>query len=227
MKTIERTSFAVRNLPARLGRGWKAELARLLRLPIIDTELTAVKLDATRLAELAWEQGRTDVLDLLAAQMKARSAKSRNSIAAELHRIVRKSPELCDALTDFGVLGRRSVTTAGAAYLVDSLQNLTEPENLNYHDSGTGSTAENVADTTLETKVETGRTTGTQSEPSSTSYKSTGTIAYTAGRTLREHGLFSASSAGTLLDRTVFAAVGVSNGDSVQYGYTFTINTGG
>lgn len=222
MKTLnERTRFMVRNIPHRLGLGWRAELARLLRLPIIDTELRAIKMRRQTLVALAHEHGRRDILRMLARQDAGEVTPQ--AVFERAYAI----PELRPAFVDFGVLGRRSVTTAGAGYLVDALQNVTEAENFNYHDSGTGSTAENVADTTLETKVETGRTTGTQSEPAGTQYRTTGTIAYTATRTLREHGIFSASSSGTLLDRTVFAAIGVDNGDSVQYAYTFTVNTGG
>jgi len=41
-----------------------------------------------------------------------------------------------------------------------------------------------------------------------------------------EHGLFNASSAGTLMDRTVFSAINVVNGDSIQFTYELTATAG-
>jgi hypothetical protein len=130
-------------------------------------------------------------------------------------------------IEDLGVLSRRVVTTAGVGFLVDAFQNLTEIENINYHDSGTGTTAEAVGDTGMETKVETGRATGTQSEPAANQYRSVATITYTGTHAVTEHGIFSASAAGTLWDRSVFSAVNVVNNDSIQFTYTLTVNSGG
>jgi hypothetical protein len=127
---------------------------------------------------------------------------------------------------DYGVVSRRLVTNAGVAFLVDAFQNLVEIENMNFHGSGTGSVAENVADTTLGTEVAS-RATGTQSEPASNQYRTVGTIAYSGTFAITEHGIFSASSAGTLWDRSVFSAINVVSGDSIQFTYTLTVNSGG
>lgn len=128
---------------------------------------------------------------------------------------------------DLGVLGRRVVTDIGAAYVVDAFQNLVELEAVNYHQSGTNTTAENASDTDLGTATGS-RGTGTQSEPSSTTYRSTATIAYTSTLAITEHGIFWASSgASTLFDRTVFSAINVINGDSITFQYTLTVNSGG
>lgn len=57
-----------------------------------------------------------------------------------------------------------------------------------------------------------------------------GTISPDSGGTLAitEHGLFSAASAGTLWDRTVFAAVNlVAGSDSLQVTHTTTFPSGG
>lgn len=129
---------------------------------------------------------------------------------------------------NFGVLGYRVVTTAYVNLLVDELQSSQAAHStFLYHDSGTGTTAEASGDTALVTKVETGRATGTQTEGASANiYRSVGTISYTATRAVTEHGLFSASSAGTLMDRTVFTAVNVVNGDSIQFTYELTATAG-
>ena len=129
--------------------------------------------------------------------------------------------------TDLGVLSNKSITTAGAAFVVDGFQNLVELEAMNYHDSGTGAVAENVTDTALGAAAGPARVAGTQTEPTSTQYRTTATIAYTATLAITEHGIFSASSAGTLLDRSVFTAVNVVNGESIQFQYTLTVATGG
>jgi hypothetical protein len=127
---------------------------------------------------------------------------------------------------DKGIVGRRVVTTAGVNFIVDAFQNLTELENMKYHEMGTGSTAEATGDTALVTAVET-RTAGTQTEASANQYVSVATITATATRAIQEHGIFSASSAGTLLDRTVFTTINLASGDSIQFTYTLTVTAGG
>lgn len=131
-------------------------------------------------------------------------------------------------IVDMGLIGMKVVTTVGVNFIADAFQNLEEVETFNYHDSGTGATAEAVGDTALVTKVETGRTTGTQGEGASANiYQTVGTISYTATRSIVEHGIFSATpSGGTLLDRTVFASIGVDNGDSIQFTYELTLPAG-
>lgn len=129
---------------------------------------------------------------------------------------------------NYGVLGYRVVTTAFVSFVVDQLQ--TESSlfgDFKYHDSGVGTTAENVTDTAMETTDGESRATGTQTESSATAYRSVGTISYTTTKAITEHGLFNDASAGTLMDRTVFSAVNVVNGDSVQFTYTLTISAGG
>jgi hypothetical protein len=126
-----------------------------------------------------------------------------------------------------GVLSRRSVTTAGVNFMVDAFQNATEIETFNFHDCGTGGTTENVTDTVMQTPYGGARATGTQSEPAANQYRTVGTIAFTGTLAIVEHGIFSASSAGTLWDRSVFSAINVVNGDSIQFTYTLTVNSGG
>lgn len=129
---------------------------------------------------------------------------------------------------NYGVVGWRVVTTVYVNLLVDELQSSQAAHStFLYHDSGTGTTAEAAGDSALVTKVETGRATGTQTEGASANiYRSVGTISYTATRAVAEHGLFSASTAGSLMDRTVFSAINVVNGDSIQFTYELTATAG-
>ena len=129
---------------------------------------------------------------------------------------------------NYGVLGYRVVTTAFVSFVVDQLQTETSVfGDFKYHDAGVGTTAENAADTAIETTDGESRATGTQTESAATAYRSVGTISYTSSKAITEHGLFNDSSAGTLMDRTVFSAVNVVSGDSVQFTYTLSLSAGG
>lgn len=129
---------------------------------------------------------------------------------------------------DKGLLSERFITTAGVNFLASALVGTVEPELINFHAAGTGTTAENIADTALVTEVET-RASGTQSNPSANIYRSVGTVSFTATRTIAEHGILTASSAGTLWDRSVFSGstIGVLTGDSIQFTYNLTFTAGG
>ena len=129
---------------------------------------------------------------------------------------------------DYGVVGYRVVTTAFVTFLVDQLQTETSVfGDFKYHDSGVGTTAENVTDTAMETTDGESRATGTQTETSANIYRSVGTISYTTTKAITEHGLFNDATAGTLMDRTVFSAVNVINGDSISFTYSLTVSSGG
>lgn len=124
---------------------------------------------------------------------------------------------------NLGLIDVRLVSTAGKNAIVDAFQNTFALDDFHYHGSGTGTTAPDVADTTLETEVES-RATGTATEGASANiFKSVGTVAYTATRAVTEHGIFSASTAGTLLDRSTFTAINVNNGDSIEFTYELTV----
>lgn len=128
---------------------------------------------------------------------------------------------------DLGILSKRVVTNNGVGHIVDSHQNLAEMEAINFHDCGTGTTAEAATDSALVTPYGGARATGTQSEPASNQYRSTGTVSFTSTLAITEHGIFSASTVGTLFDRSVFAAINVVSGDSIQFTYTVTYTAGG
>jgi hypothetical protein len=142
-------------------------------------------------------------------------------------------------ITDYGVVSRRVVTTAGVNFIVDAFQNTTELENLKYHAFGTGATAEASGDTALVTEETTQynpdntRPTGSTTEGASANiYRTVGTYSPDAGgtRAITEHGVMSqaATGGGTLLDRSVFSAVNlVAGSDSLQATYDLTFTAGG
>jgi len=132
----------------------------------------------------------------------------------------------------YGVLGYRVVTDAGVAFLVDDWDNdATDITTMNYHACGTDSTAEAATDTALgaEATTVTDRVAGTKSQPAANQLQTVGTQSFTGTAAITEHGLFSSitEGAGTLWDRSVFAAINVGSGDSIQWTYTCTINSGG
>ena len=135
-----------------------------------------------------------------------------------------------------GRVGVKLVTDDGVDFLVDAFQNSTEVELFNFHGIGLGSTAENVTDTDIETELTTQytadntRDTGTQGEGASTNiYQSVGDNSVDAGVALREHGLLTSATvgSGTLWDRTVFALINLSSGDSLESTYEVTFSSGG
>lgn len=138
-------------------------------------------------------------------------------------RLVKKDGQVID----YGVLGYRVVTNAFVNFLVDNLiAEQTTFGDFKYHEAGTGTTAENATDTDLVTPDGLARDTGTQVEGSANQYQSVVTRSYSSSLAITEHGIFNDPSAGVLMDRTLFAAINVSNGDSIQFTYTLTCNAG-
>jgi hypothetical protein len=128
----------------------------------------------------------------------------------------------------YGVLDYRVVTNAFVAFVVDQLQTETSVfGDFKYHDAGVGTTDPVAGDTGIETTDGEARATGTQTESSAPVYVSVGTISYTTTKAVTEHGLFNDASAGTLMDRSEFAAVNVVSGDSIQFTYSLTLSSGG
>lgn len=126
---------------------------------------------------------------------------------------------------DIGLVSTKLVTTAGVAWLATLLAG-TSSGNAKYHASGTGTNAESAADVALQTDSGIARATGSQT-PSTNTYTSVGTQTYTGTLAITEHGLFTASSSVTLIDRSVFSAINVVNGDSIQFTYVLTLPSGG
>lgn len=147
-------------------------------------------------------------------------------ITAELRAVLIKADGL---RIDYGVVSRRVITTAFVNFVVDQLQ--AEDATIGdfkFHDSGVGTTAENVADTDIETTDGESRATGTQTEGASANiYRSVGTITYSTTKAITEHILANVATAGTAIDRSVFAAINVVALDSIQFTYDATFAAGG
>lgn len=139
-------------------------------------------------------------------------------------------------IIDYGVLSYRVITDAGVAFLVDDWDaSVTDLTNMNFPGLGTGIVAEAVTDTALGAESTTAlnpdstRATGTRSQPAANQYRTVGTLTFDAAAAITEHGLFSQAAVpgGTLWDRSVFAAINVVSGDSIQTTYTCTVSSGG
>jgi hypothetical protein len=136
---------------------------------------------------------------------------------------------------NYGVLSYRVVTNNGVGFIVDAFQNIVELEIMKYHGVGTGNTAEAAADSALVTESTTvlnpdsTRGTGTTTESASNAYQTVGTVTFDGSAAIVEHGIFSqaATGGGVLLDRSVFSAINVASGDSIQFTYTLTVTAGG
>lgn len=141
-----------------------------------------------------------------------------------------------EAVEHYGIVGRKVVTTAGVTYIAADIAGGASDSNLfKFHGIGTGSTAEASGDTALVTELTTEynpnstRATGSQSSSTNT-YTTLGTNTLDSGTpALREHGVFTANAAGTLLDRTLFSAINLDGtvGDSLASTYVLTLSAGG
>jgi hypothetical protein len=136
---------------------------------------------------------------------------------------------------DYGVISHRVVTNTGVGFIVDAFQNLVELENMKYHGIGTGAVAEAVGDTALGTELTTvynpdnTRATGSTTEQAANIYRTVGTNTVDGSAAVTEHGILSqaATGGGVLLDRSVFSAINLATGDSLQTTYDLTLTAGG
>lgn len=127
------------------------------------------------------------------------------------------------------LLSERVVTNAGVTFLRDDWNNNGKDiTNMTVHANGTGALAEAVGDTALGAETGT-RVAGVKTVPAFNQLQTVATIAQDATRAITEHGIFDSTTVlgSTLWDRSVFAAINVVAGDSVQYTMTVTINSGG
>lgn len=139
-------------------------------------------------------------------------------------------------IRDYGLLSVRVVTTVGVQFMVDGFQGTKNISTLRFHGIGTGATAEATADTALVTELTTQttptstRATGTLTEGASANiFRTVGSNVVNTSVTVTEHGIFdqAATGGGSLLDRSVFAGIGLVNGNTLQTTYDFTIAAGG
>lgn len=137
----------------------------------------------------------------------------------------------------YGLASLRVVTTAGVTEVCTRFAGTSAASiaNFKFHGFGTGTNAEASSDTSLQTELTTQyatdntRVTGSQSASTNT-YTTIATLSPDSGGTIAitEHGIFSASSSTTLLDRSIFSAVNLGAGtDSLQATYVLTLSAGG
>ena len=123
------------------------------------------------------------------------------------------------------------VTNAGAAGVASRINGDGSEAAFTYIAVGTGTTAANVADTTLETESAASglsRAAGTASRVTTDvtndtaqllkSFSVTGSVAVT------ESGVLNAAASGVLLARQVFSAINVVNGDTLQITWKFDVD---
>jgi len=119
--------------------------------------------------------------------------------------------------------GANLVTNAGLAGLASRTNGAGSEAAFTYIAIGTGTTAAAAGNTTLETEITTGggeRASATASRTTTTVTNDTArhvlTFNFTSTFAVTEAGVLNAASTGTLLNRQVFTAVNVANGDSLQ-----------
>ncbi len=115
------------------------------------------------------------------------------------------------------------ITSAGKAGSASRLMGAGGEAAFTYMAIGTGTTAANIADTTLQTEITTNggqRAAGTASRVTTTVTNDTAqlvlTYTFTGSFAVTESGILNAASVGTLLCRQVFSAINVASGDTLQ-----------
>ena len=133
---------------------------------------------------------------------------------------------------DYGLISLKLVTTSGVQTVTDHMANTTTDvlNEFSWHAIGTGTVNPGASDTTLGAEVE-NRVEDTTSRISTSSgddyrYSTSAEVTATAARAITEHGLLSASAAGVLFDRSEFAVINLSNGDSLTTTYQVTFQSG-
>jgi len=123
----------------------------------------------------------------------------------------------------YSMRGANLVTSAGKAGVASRINGNGSEAAFTYLAIGTGTTAADAADTTLETEIITGggeRAAATASRTTTDVTNDTArlvlTYSFTSTFAVTEAGALNAASAGVLLNRQVFSAVNVVNGDSLQ-----------
>lgn len=133
---------------------------------------------------------------------------------------------------DYGLVSVKEVTSAFAKHLVDCLTTSGDVlDNFNQHKMGAGSTAETDTQTALVTaqagaQGATGNAAVTHGA-SSNIYRTVGTLTAGSAYGCREHGVFNASTGGTMLDRSVVTNIDLNTDDVVTWTYELTVSAGG
>ena len=116
------------------------------------------------------------------------------------------------------------VVTVGKNFIASRMKDATATA-MTHMEVGTGTTAAAVGDTTLQTAVASSRVTLTSTTVTTNSVAYVATFpAGTGTGALTEAGIFNASSAGTMLCRTVFSVINKGAADTLGITWTVTVN---
>lgn len=123
------------------------------------------------------------------------------------------------------------VTDAGKAGVASRINGAGSEAAFTYIAVGTGTTAANASDTTLETELASSglsrasaSVSRTTTDVTNDSAQLTNTFSVTGTQAVTESGVFNAASSGVLLARQVFSAVNVLNGDSLAITWTIDVD---
>jgi hypothetical protein len=116
------------------------------------------------------------------------------------------------------------VVTVGKNFIASRMKDATATA-MTHMEVGTGTTAAAVGDTTLQTAVASSRVALTSTTVTTNNVAYVATFpAGTGTGALTEAGLFNASSAGTMLCRTVFSVINKGAADTLGITWTVTVN---
>lgn len=113
-------------------------------------------------------------------------------------------------------------TDAGEDITADIMDGTTTPPANWFVAWGTGAGTAAKADTTLFTEAPEARVASTESQPASNQNRFVATITASAGRTITNAGVLSASSGGSLLLHSDFTGVVLLTGDGIAFTFTIT-----
>ena len=127
---------------------------------------------------------------------------------------------------NLGVISLGKVTVAFRDFEIDSLQTVSALyDDFSFHEVGTSGNAEANSQTALiATSGIARQDDASPTEPADNQYKTVATITADATEGWQEHGLFNASTSGTMMDRSTFTSISVNSNDQVQFTYTLTKN---
>jgi hypothetical protein len=123
-----------------------------------------------------------------------------------------------------GLASTGKVTTAFRDFETAALvTDVTTYGDYKYHEVGTSAAAEANTDTALTTTTGIARATGTQTNPTASTYQSVATVTADTTETWQEHGLFNATTSVTLMDRSLISpTVSVVASDTATFTYVLT-----
>lgn len=125
---------------------------------------------------------------------------------------------------DVGRVSRGKVTNAFRDFECTNLvTDSTTYGDFKYHEVGTSAAAEANTQTALTTTTGITRVSGTQTNPTASTYQTVATVTADTSETWQEHGIFNLVSGGTLMDRSLISpTVAVASLDTVEFTYVLT-----